>query len=101
MSRTKSDIAIDSAVFAKRHFTFGSAIQVIEHRFRHSLARDRTKILDANHSRRSHCTGRSSHFCIPPVSQTSSRTPKQGDITTGRKYQGRNFSVHSWQEPTN
>src|SRR5579863_5315097 len=91
MPRAKSDVAKHSAVLAQSDFPFGAAIQVIEHRFRHPLARDRTKILDANNSGRSHCAGRSSHSCIPPVSRNCLRTLKQADVTTGRKYQGREF----------
>jgi hypothetical protein len=47
--RTKRDVVENPAIFAKRDFAFGPAIEIVENRFWNSFAREGTKIVDANY----------------------------------------------------
>jgi hypothetical protein len=51
MARTESYVLENSAVFAKGYFPFGSAIKVVEYRFRNSFLRGRTQIVNADNAR--------------------------------------------------
>src|ERR1700685_3403559 len=47
MPRTKSNIVEHSAIFPQSDFAFRAAVEIVKHRSRNSLARDRTKVGDA------------------------------------------------------
>jgi len=46
--RPESYVVEDPAILAKRDLALGAAVEIIEHRSRQSLARDRPEIVDAN-----------------------------------------------------
>jgi hypothetical protein len=49
--RPESDVLKHAAIFPQRDFALGTPVQVVEHRFRHSVTCERPEILDADDTR--------------------------------------------------
>ena len=50
MPRPERNVAKDPAILPQRNLALGAPVEIVEYRFRHTLARNRTEVFNANHA---------------------------------------------------